>query len=345
MAAKRIRRCTRVVVAAMVTTAPAATAGAAGAAFAATAPSGPAGALVAYPTKPIRFIIPFPPGGPRDVQARLVGRRLTDVWGQAVVIDNRAGASGMIGIELAAKAPADGHTLVMISASFASSPSLYAKLPYDTLRDFVPVAPLTSGPGILVVANGLPVKSVKELIAYARTRPGELHYGSAGNGVPSHLSMELFGTMTDTRYAHVPYKGMAPALNDVIGGQIQISLPTIPGGLPHAQAGRVRALGVSSVKRSTAAPEVPTIAEAGVPGFEASNWYGIAAPAGTPQAIVAKLNQEITRTVTLPDIRSKLVNMGMEPETGTPEAFADYLKQEVAKWARVVKASGLRLDL
>ena len=298
-----------------------------------------------YPAKPIRFIIPFPAAGPRDIQARLIAPKITEAWGQAVVIDNRAGANGIIGTELAAKAPADGHTLVLISAGFASAPALYAKLPYDTVRDFVPVAPLTSGPGILVVNNALPVKSVKELIAYARTRPGQLHYGSAGNGAASHLSVELFSVMTETRFGHVPYKGMAPALNDVIGGQIQVSLPTIPGGLPHAQAGRVRALAVSGAKRSPAAPELPTVAEAGVPGFEATNWYGMAAPAGTPRAIVLKLNQEFTRILGMPDVRGKLLNMGMEPETSSADAFADYLKQEISKWARVVKASGLRLEM
>ena len=297
-----------------------------------------------YPTKPIRLIIPFPPGGPRDVQARLIGPKLTEAWGQPVVIDNRAGANGIIGIELAAKSPADGHTLVMISAGFASAPSLYAKLPYDTLRDFVPVAPLTSGPGILIVNNALPVKSVKEFIAHLRARPGQLHYGSAGNGAPSHLAVELFKVMTQTQLTHVPYKGMAPALTDVIGGQIQVSLPTIPGGLPHAQAGRVRALGVSGVKRSPAAPEVPTIAEAGVPGYEATNSYGIAAPAGTPRMIVTALNAEITRILTLPDVRTRLLNLGMEPETSMPDAYIDFLKQEIAKWTRVVKASAIRLE-
>jgi tripartite-type tricarboxylate transporter receptor subunit TctC len=298
----------------------------------------------AYPARPIRLIIPYPPGGPRDIQARLIGPKLTEAWGQPVVIDNRAGASGMIGMQLAAAAAPDGYTLVMISSSFTAAPSLYAKLPYDTLNDFVPVAPLTSGPSLLVVNNALPVKSVKELIAYARGRPGQLNYGSAGNGVPSHLSMELFKLMTGTSLTHVPYKGMAPALNDVISGQIQVSLPTIPGGLPHAQAGRVRAIGVSSAKRSPAAPEVPTIAEAGVAGYESTNWYGLSAPARTPQAIVQKVNAEIGRVLALPEVRSKLLGMGMEAEAGTPEQFSEYLRTEVAKWAKVVKATGLRLD-
>ena len=295
-----------------------------------------------YPTKPIRLIIPFPPGGPRDIQARLIGPKLTEAWGQPVVIDNRAGANGIIGMELAAKAPPDGHTLVMISAGYASA--IHGKLPYDPLRDFAPVAPLTHGPGILVVNNALPVKSVKELLAYARTRPGQLHYGSAGNGAPSHLSMALLETMSGVQFMHVPYKGMAPALTDVIGGQIQMSLPTIPGGLPHAQSGRVRALGVSGAKRLSAAPEIPTIAEAGVAGYEAGNWYGIAAPAGAPRAIVMRLNQEIARIVTSPDVRTKLLAIGMETESSSPEAFAEFLKNDAAKWARVIKAAGLRLD-
>jgi tripartite-type tricarboxylate transporter receptor subunit TctC len=296
----------------------------------------------AYPTKPIRLIIPFPPGGPRDIQARLIGPKLTEAWGQPVVIDNRAGANGIIGFELAAKAPPDGHTLVMISAGFASP--LYGKLPYDPLRDFAPVAPLTHGPGILVVSNALPVKSVKELLAHARTRPEQLLYGSAGNGAPSHLSMALLAAMTGVQFTHVPYKGMAPAITDVIGGQIHMSLPTIPGGLPHAQAGRVRALGVSSAKRSPSAADIPTIAEAGVAGFEASNWYGIAAPAGTPHAIVMQLNQEVARIVALPDVRAKLLAIGMETEVSTPGAFAAFLKHDAAKWARVIKAAGLRVE-
>jgi tripartite-type tricarboxylate transporter receptor subunit TctC len=296
----------------------------------------------AYPTKPLRLIIPFPAGGPRDVQARLIGPKLTEAWGQPVVIDNRAGANGIIGTEIAAKAPPDGHTLLMISAGFASSELLYGKLPYDPLRDFVPVTLLTRGPGILVVNHAVPVKSVKELLAYARAKPGEVRYGSAGNGAPSHLSVELLATMTQTQFTHVPYKGMAPALTDVIGGQIQMSLPTIPGGLPHAQSGRVRALGVTGAKRSPAASDIPTIAEAGVPGFEASNWYGLAAPTGTPRAIVMRLNQEIARILVLPDVRAKLLAIGMETESSTPEAFAEFLRNDAAKWVRVIKAAVLK---
>ena len=298
-----------------------------------------------YPTKPLRLIIPFPPGGPRDIQARLIGPKLLEAWGQPVVIDNRAGANGIIGTELAAKAPPDGHTLLMISAGFASAELLYGKLPYDPLRDFVPVTMLTRGPGILVVNNALPVKSVKELIAYARTKPGQLHYGSAGTGAPSHLSVELLASMTGVQFNHVPYKGMAPALTDVIGGQIQMSLPTIPGGLPHAQSGRVRALGVTGAKRSPAAPDIPTIAEAGVAGFEASNWYGLAAPAGTPRAIVAKLNQAIARILALPDVRAKLLAIGMETESDSSAAFAEFLIKDSVKWSRLIEGLTKREDV
>ncbi|MPZ42774.1 MAG: tripartite tricarboxylate transporter substrate binding protein [Betaproteobacteria bacterium] len=297
-----------------------------------------------YPARPTRLIIPYPPGGPRDIQARLLGPRLSEVWGQSLVIDNRAGASGIIGTALAAKAQPDGYTLVMISSGFATAPSLYAKVPFDPLRDFTAVAPLTSGPGLLIVNDALPVRSVKELIAYAHAHPGQLNYGSAGNGVPSHLSVELFKMMTGTSLTHVPYKGMAPAINDLLGGQIQVSLPTIPAALPHVQAGRVRALGVSGVKRSPAAPQVPAIAEAGIPGYVSTNWYGIVAPAGTPSAIVSKLNGEITRTLTLPEVRTKLLAVGMEVQTGSPTAFEAFLAAEVAKWAKVVKATGVRLD-
>jgi tripartite-type tricarboxylate transporter receptor subunit TctC len=294
-----------------------------------------------YPSKPIRLIIPFPPGGPRDTQARLIGPKLTEAWGQPVIIDNRAGANGIIGTEIAAKAPPDGHTLIIVSVGFATAELLYGKLAYDPFRDFVPVTLLTHGPAILMVNPAVPVKSVKELIAYARARPGQLSYGSSGTGSPSHLEVELLASMTGVQFTHVPYKGMAPALTDLLGGQIQMSMPTIPGGLPHAQSGRLRALGVSGAKRSVAAPDVPTIAEAGVAGFEASNWYGLVAPAGTPRAIVAKLNQEIGRVLMLPDLRAKLLAMGMEVESNTPEAFAEYLNNDAVKWGRVIKAVGV----
>lgn len=297
-----------------------------------------------YPHKPIRIIVPFPPGGPSDMQARLVGAKLTEAWGQATVIDNRGGANGIIGIELAAKADPDGHTLILVSAGIAVQPSLYPQLPYDPVRDFAPIARITSGPGIMVVNPSLPVRSVPELIAYARARPGKVFYGSAGNGAPSHLAVELLKVMTQVDIVHVPYKGMAPAITDVIAGQLQLSIPTMPAGLPLARAGKLRALAVTGAQRSPAAPELPTVAEAGVPGYQASNWYGIAAPAKTPRAIIARLNQEFHSIMVAPDVREKLLGVGMEPATSTPEQFADFMKSEIGKWARVVKIAGIRVD-
>lgn len=295
-----------------------------------------------YPTKPVRLIVPFPPGGPRDTQARLIGPRLTAAWGQQVVIDNRAGANGIIGTEIAAKAPPDGHTLLIVSVGFATADLLYGKLPYEPLRDFAPITLLTHGPAILVVNNTVPAKSLKELIEYARARPGQLRYGSSGNGSPSHLEVELLASMTGLQFTHVPYKGMAPALTDVLGGQTQMSMPTIPGGLPHVQSGRLRALGVSGAKRSPAAPDIPTIAEAGVPGFEASNWYGLVAPRGTPRNVIAQINQEFVRVLAIPELRAKLLAMGMEAESSSPEAFSDYMKNDAIKWGKIIKAVALR---
>jgi tripartite-type tricarboxylate transporter receptor subunit TctC len=297
-----------------------------------------------YPTRPIRIIVPFAPGGPRDVQARLIGPKLTEAWGQTVVVDNRAGADGIIGYDLAARSNPDGYTLVMLSAGFAVQPSLYSKLPYDPARDFAPIVPLTSGPGILVVHPALPVKSVKELIAHARNRPGTLLFGSAGNGAPSHLAVELLKVMTGVDMVHVPYKGMAPAITDLIAGQLHLSMPTIPAGLPFTKNGKLRALAVSSARRSPAAPELPTVAEAGVAGYQATNWYGLAAPARTPHAIIVALNREINRVLALNEVRDKLLNIGMETESATPEQFAEFVRAEIAKWAKVVKAARIKVE-
>lgn len=297
-----------------------------------------------YPQKPIRIIVPFPPGGPSDMLARLIGAKLTEASGQATVIDNRGGASGIIGIELAAKADPDGYTLIVVSAGMAVQPSLYPQLPYDPMRDFALITRLVSGPGILVVNPSLPVRSVAELITYARARPRKVFYGTAGNGTPSHLAVELLKVMTQVDVVHVPYRGMAPAMTDLVAGQLQLSIPTMPAALPLARAGKLRALAVTGAQRSPAAPELPTVAEAGVPGYQASNWYGIAAPAKTPRAIIARLNQEFSRIMAAPDVREKLLNVGMEPAANTPEQFADFMKSEIGKWARVVKIAGIRVD-
>ena len=298
----------------------------------------------AFPQKPLRIIVPFPPGGPSDMQARLFGAKLAEAWGQTAVIDNRGGANGIIGIDLAAKADPDGHTLILITAGMAVHPSLYPQLPYDPVRDFAFITPVTSGPGIVVVNIALPVRSVSELIVYARARPGKVFYGSAGNGAPSHLAVELFKAMTRVEMVHVPYKGMAPAITDVVAGQLQFSIPTMPGGLPLARAGKLRALAVTGAQRSPAAPELPTVAEAGVPGYQSANWYGFAAPAKTPRAIIAKINQELVRVAAAPDVREKLLSVGMEPGTSTPAQFADFVKSEIGKWSRVAKTAGIRVD-
>ena len=297
-----------------------------------------------YPHKPVRIVVPFPPGGPSDMQARLIGIKLGEAWGQSVVVDNRGGAAGIIGTELAARADADGHTLILMSATNAVQPSLYPKMPYDLMRDFAFIAPVTSGPGIVVVNTSLPVRSVSELIAYARTHPGKVSFGSAGSGAPSHLAVELLKVMTHIDVVHVPYKGMAPALTDVIGGQLQLSIPTIAAGLPLTRSGKLRALAVTGANRSPAEPALPTVAEAGVPGYQATNWYGFAAPEKTPPAIIGKLNQEFARILAAPDVRERLLNVGMEPTTSTPAQFTEFVRSEISKWARVVKTAGIRVD-
>jgi tripartite-type tricarboxylate transporter receptor subunit TctC len=286
--------------------------------------------------------VPFAPGGPADIQARLIGPKLTEAWGQPVVVENRAGGNTIIATELTARADPDGHTVLVVSAGFAINVSLYSKLPYDSLRDFAPVTQLTSGPAIVVVHPSLPARSVKELIQLARSRPGQLTYASAG--LPSQLAVELFKVMTGTDLVHVPYKGAAPAMIDLIAGHVQVSFPTIIGAFSHVQAGRLRALATTGAKRAPAAPDLPTMMEAGVPGYEAANWFGTAVPAKTPTAIVAKLSQEIARALRLPDVSERLLVQGMEPTSSTPEEFSAYIRSEMTKWAKVVKASGAKAD-
>jgi tripartite-type tricarboxylate transporter receptor subunit TctC len=295
-----------------------------------------------YPTKPIRLIVPFAPGGPADIQARLIGPRLTETWGQPVVIENRAGGNTIIATEITARSEPDGHVVQVVSAGFAINVSLYAKLPYDSQRDFAPVSQFTSGPAIVVVHPSLPARSVKELTQLARSRPGQLTYASAG--LPSQLAVELYKVMTGTDLVHVPYKGQGPAMIDLIAGHVQVSFPTMLGTYAHVQAGRLRALATTGAKRSAAAPDLPTVAEAGVPGYEAANWFGTMVPAKTPPAVVSKLSQEIGRVLRLPDVRERLLTQGMEPVSNTPEEFTAYIRSEMTKWAKVVKASGARAE-
>ncbi len=297
-----------------------------------------------YPVKPIRLIVPFAPGGGTDITARAVAHRLSESWGQTVVTDNRPGANGTIGVDIAAKAVPDGYTITMISSSHAVNVGLYTKLPYDLLKDLAPITQATSQPYAFVIHPAVPAKSVKEFIAYAKAKPGAVNYGSSGIGGISHLGGALLGSIAGINIVHVPYKGGAPATVDVIGGQIQMLLGTFLLTGTHIKAGRLRALAVTTPQRWPGAPELPTMQEAGVPGFAITQWYGMLAPAKTPPAIVAKLNQEISRLLHLPDVKEKLAADGANAVGNTPEQFSAHIKAEVAKYARVVKEIGLKAE-
>jgi len=298
----------------------------------------------AYPTKPIRLVVPFPAGGATDILAREVAKHLTDAWGQSVVVDNRPGAGGNIGSELVAKAAPDGYTLEMGTVgTHAINASLYSKMPYDHVRDFVPVILVAGVPNVLEVNPALPVNSVQELIAYAKANPGKLNFASSGSGTSIHLSGELFKVMAGVQMTHVPYKGSAPALQDLIGGQVQLMFDNLPPSLPQIKAGKLRALAVTSSVRAPALPDVPTIAESGLPGFEASSWFGILAPAGTPPAIIAKVNAEVSKWLASPEGKEKLAGIGANAAGGSPEDFTRHIQAETAKWAKVVKESGAKV--
>jgi len=297
-----------------------------------------------YPVKPLRIVVPFPAGGTSDILARAVGQKLTEEWKQQVIIDNRPGAGANIGAEIAAKSPADGYNLFLISTIHCINPSLYSKLAYDPIRDFAPVTLVAETSQVLAVHPALPVKTVKEFIAYAKVRPGQLNYSSAGNGSQPHLTAEMFKTQTGINYVHVPYKGAPPAMVDLLAGQVALTFATAPSAVPHVKSGKIRALGVSTAKRITALPDVPTIAEAGVAGFEASGSNGLVVPAGTPAAVVERLNTTIIKIVNEPAMRKYLSEQGADPRTMTIAEYGDYLKSEVAKWAKVVKASGAKID-
>jgi tripartite-type tricarboxylate transporter receptor subunit TctC len=297
-----------------------------------------------YPARPMRFLVGFPPGGTSDILARTIGQKLADAVGQQVVIENRPGAGGNIGAEAAAKSAPDGYTIFMSTTSQAISVSLYSKLNYDLVRDFAPVIQAVNYTNLLVVHPSLPVKSVKELIALAKAKPGQLNYGTAGNGTPPHMTGELFKSYTGVNLQHVPYKGGAPAIADLLGGQITIMFDNVPPLLPHVQAGKMRPLAVTSLKRISVLRDVPTLDEAGLKGFDSVAWNGVLAPAGTPKEIVARLNAEILRILGMPDVRERLSSQGADPVGGTPEQFAALIRDEIRKWAKVVKDSGAKVD-
>ncbi|HUP93514.1 MAG TPA: tripartite tricarboxylate transporter substrate binding protein [Burkholderiales bacterium] len=301
------------------------------------APSAPG-----YPTKPIRIIVPQSAGGSTDLAARVVTQRLSDALGQPIVVDNRPGAGSLNGTETVAKAPPDGYTLLVVAASFTINPALHERLPFDPVRDFAPVTRLAALPHILVVHPTLPVKSVKELIALAKAKPGELNYASSGIATSTHLAAELFKHMTGTDMVQVPFKGGAPGVVGLLSGQVQLYFATISTALPHVKSGKIRALAVTTAKRSVVAPEYPTIAEAGVPGYEHASWIGMLAPAKTPAPVVALLNVESAKVVHMQETRALLLRDGLEPVGDTPQEFTAVVKQEVAKWMKVVKAAGIK---
>jgi len=298
----------------------------------------------AYPSKSIRLIVPFAPGGSNDIMARLIGQKFSETFGQQVVVDNRTGASGIIGTDIAAKAPPDGYTVLMMSLTFAVNPSLYAKLPYDTEKDLIPVTLVASAPLMLVVHPSIPAKSVQELVAYARANPGKLNFGSGGPGTTPHLAGEILKMMIGAQMTHIPYKGGGPALADLMGGQIQLMLENIPSTLPLAKSGKVRALAVTARKRSPLVPDLPTLDEAGLKGYEIVGWNGLFVPTGTPRTIVTLLHATTVRTLEQPDTRERLATLGAEGVGSSPEQFKAFVHAEIAKWARVVKAAQLKVE-
>jgi tripartite-type tricarboxylate transporter receptor subunit TctC len=301
-----------------------------------------AAAYAQYPVKPVRIVVPSSAGGGTDIIARIVAPRLSERLGQQIVIDNRPGAGTMIGAEVVAKASPDGYTLLMCPSTLATNPIIYKKVPYNALTDFAPVTLVLSAPNILVVHPSLPVKTVKELVWFAQARPGQLNFASAGAGTGPHLAMELFMSMTGTRMVHIPYKGSAPAIIDLLSGQVTTMIATMLTGLPHVRTGRLRALGITGLTRIAAAQDVPTVAEVGVPGYEAVQWYGLLAPAQTPKDIVMRLNREMVAILQSSEVKERFASDGGDAVPTTAEEFGRYIKSETEKWARVAKAAGIK---
>ena len=297
-----------------------------------------------YPARPVRIVVPNAPGSSGDITARLIAQPLSERLGQQVVVDNRAGAGTMIGGEIAAKSPPDGYTLLMGFSTLAINPAIYKKVPYDALRDFAPITQVVYLPGVLVAHPSLPAKSVKELIALAKARPGDIPFASAGRGGYSHLSMELFISMAGIRMLHVPYKGTGPGVIDLLAGHVSVSTFNALSAVPHVRSGKLRALGVTSARRAVVLPEVPTIAEAGVPGYETTQWNGLLAPAGTPREVIARLHKESVAVLGTPDLKERLAKDGAEPVASSPEEFGAYIRTETVKWAKVVKSAGIQAE-
>jgi tripartite-type tricarboxylate transporter receptor subunit TctC len=312
---------------------------------AAAAAVAPSAAAQAFPTKQIRMVVTFPTGGAPDILARTISEKLDPAWGQTMIVDNKPGAGGNIGAEFVARAPADGHTLVMGTVGTHSiNGSLYAKIPYDMVRDFAPVTLIASTPNLLVVNNDVPAKNLQELIALAKAKPGQLTYGSPGIGTSVHVSGELFNSLAGVKTTHVPYKGRQMAIPDLLGGSITMMFDNMPSAIPVVREGKLRAIGVTSAKRSPSAPEIPTIAEQGLPGFEATSWFAVFAPAGTPKPVVDRLHAEIVRIFNLPDVQAKMRTLGLDPILGGPEDLARTQQSEIAKWAKVIRDSGAKAE-
>jgi tripartite-type tricarboxylate transporter receptor subunit TctC len=306
----------------------------------------PSAALAqAYPDRAIRFVVPYPAGGPLDIVARLLAQKVSQAVAQPVVVDNKPGAGGNIGADVVAKAPADGYTILMGAvATHAINPALYRNMPYDAVRDFAPVTQVASTPNVLVVHPSVPAKSVQEFIAYAKANPGKLNFGSGSTGSAGHLAGELFKVMAGVDMAHIPYKGAAPAMQDLVSGQIQLMFDNLASSLGQVRAGRIRALAVTTAKRTPLAAELPTVAESGLPGFDISTWFGVFAPAGTPRVALERLHAEFTRALAAPEVREKLLALGADPVGNSPEEFAAFIRAEAQKYARVVSASGAKVE-